>query len=334
LTVVVPVFDEEEALRPLDGEIRAALRSTERSAEIIYVDDCSRDRSLAVLQELCAAAEGTDIPTRVVAFRRNFGQTAAMSAGFELARGAVVFPLDADGQNNPADIPRLLSEYEKGFDVVSGWRQHRQDRASRKLPSRIANWLVGRVSGTRLHDYGCTLKAYRASLLKELPLYGEMHRFIPLYLAMLGAKVTELPVDHRPRTTGLSKYGSRRIGKVGLDLLLILFMSRYYNRPMHFFGQIALFFATLMVSCLGWMVLLNWGFLKLFGINYAPTLVQTPLPQLAANFMTGAIISTLFGILAEVLIRVRYEASGQRPYAIRAVVDSKQFPSTAVRDSF
>ena len=199
ISIVVPVLNEEQSLRPLDAEIRAALRATGRAAEIIYVNDCSRDGSLAVLQELCAA-EGTEFRTRVLVFRRNYGQTAAMAAGFHAAVGTVVLPLDADGQNNPADIPRLLAEFEKGFDVVSGWRQNRRDKAvSRKIPSWVANRLIGRVSGVRLHDYGCTLKAYRGSMLKELHLYGEMHRFIPLYLAILGAKVTELPVDHRPR---------------------------------------------------------------------------------------------------------------------------------------
>ncbi len=174
LSVVVPVYNEEESLRPLDAEIRAALRATGRTAEIIYVDDYSRDGSLEVLRELCAAAEGTAFPTRVVVFRRNFGQTAAMSAGFESASGAVVFPLDADGQNNPADIPRLLAEFEKGFDVVSGWRKNRQDKSSRKIPSRVANRLIGRISGVRLHDYGCTLKAYRGSLLEgAAPLRGD-----------------------------------------------------------------------------------------------------------------------------------------------------------------
>ena len=238
-------------------------------------------------------------------------------------QGAIVFPLDADGQNNPADIPRLLAEYEKGFDVVSGWRKNRQDKASRKLPSRIANRLIGRISGVRLHDYGCTLKAYRGSLLKELHLYGEMHRFIPLYLAILGAKVTELPVDHRPRTTGVSKYGSRRIFKVFLDLLLVRFMTRYYNRPMHFFGQVALGFLGLMFACWVVMLALKYHVMSLFGSDYAPSMIQTPLMAMSASFMLGAVMSAFFGILAEILIRVHYEASGTRPYTIRAVIDSR-----------
>ena len=325
VSVVVPVFNEEESLRPLDAEIRAALRATGRSAEIIYVDDCSRDGSLEVLEQLTCADDHNGIRTRIVKFRRNYGQTAAMSAGFELAEGTVVFPLDADGQNNPADIPRLLAEFEKGSDVVSGWRANRQDKSvSRKLPSWVANKLIGRVSGVRLHDYGCTLKAYRGSMLKELHLYGEMHRFIPLYLAIRGAKVTELPVDHRPRRAGVSKYGSRRIFKVFLDLLLIRFMTRYYNRPMHFFGQVALGFMAAMFATLFLMIVFKFGWLRLIGIDYQSSFVQTPLPAVAASFMLGAIMSLFCGILAEVLIRVHYESRGARPYDIERVFDSRR----------
>ncbi len=261
--------------------------------------------------EQLAANDENGIRTRIVKFRRNYGQTAAMSAGFELAQGVVVFPLDADGQNNPADISRLLAEFEKGYDVVSGWRANRKDKAvSRKLPSWVANKLIGRVSGVRLHDYGCTLKAYRGSMLKELHLYGEMHRFIPLYLAIRGAKVTELPVDHRPRRAGVSKYGSRRIFKVFLDLLLIRFMTRYYNRPMHFFGQVALGFMAAMFATVFLMVVFKFGWLRLVGIDYQSSFVQTPLPAVAVSFMLGAIISLFCGILAEILIRVHYESRG------------------------
>jgi len=326
LSVVVPVFNEEESLRPLDAEIRAALRATGRRAEIIYVDDCSRDGSLAVLTELCAASHDTNLRTRVLRFRRNYGQTAAMAAGFELAEGTVVFPLDADGQNNPADIPRLLAELESGYDVVSGWRRDRKDKAiTRKFPSRVANWLIGRISGVRLHDYGCTLKAYRGTMLKELHLYGEMHRFIPLYLAILGAKVAELPVDHRPRLKGVSKYGSRRIFKVFLDLLLIRFMTRYYNRPMHFFGQVALGFIAMFAVTVAWMVVLKYGLLRLIGIDYSPGFSSTPLPAMASSFMIGAVMALFCGILAEVLIRVHYESRGARPYNVQRVFDSLDF---------
>lgn len=334
LSVVVPVYNEEESLRPLDAEIRAALLSTGRSAEIVYVDDCSRDASLEVLEDLCAASHESGVRTRIVKLRRNYGQTAALDAGFELADGAIVFPLDADGQNNPADIPRLLAEYEKGYDVVSGWRRNRQDKAvTRKIPSWVANRLIGRISGVRLHDYGCTLKAYRGSLLKELHLYGEMHRFIPLYLAILGAKVTELPVDHRPRLQGVSKYGSRRIFKVFLDLLLIRFMTRYYNRPMHFFGQVALGFMALLAVSVFFMVAFKFGWLGLIGIDYHPSFIQTPLPEMASTFLIGAIISLFFGILGEVLVRIHYESRGAKPYRVQKIFDSLDDSRTPVRQS-
>jgi dolichol-phosphate mannosyltransferase len=309
----------------LDAEIRSALRATGRTAEIIYVDDFSRDRSRAVLDELTVQAADDPIRTRVAKLRRNYGQTAAMAAGFELAVGRIVFAMDADRQNNPADIGRLLEVYEQGYDCVSGWRKHRRDKSlSRKLPSMIANRLIGRVSGLKLHDYGCTLKAYNGALLKELNLYGEMHRFIPLYLARLGAKVTELPVDHRPRTTGVSKYGGRRIFKVVLDLMLIRFMTRYYARPLHFFGQAAILFLAMMAASAAVMVIFKYGWLRLVGIDYQASFVQTPLPTVAAMFFVGAVMSVFFGILAEVLMRVYHEVQHIRPYRIDSIVDSRE----------
>lgn len=322
LSVVVPVFDEEDNLRPLDAEIRGVLASLGLSSEIIYVDDCSRDRSLEVLKEISRRDNGP-IRTRVVKLRRNFGQTAAMAAGFELTEGDVIVPLDADGQNNPADIPRLIETLAHGFDVVSGWRRNRRDRPlMRKLPSRIANRLISALSGVRLHDYGCTLKAYRAPVLKEIPLYGEMHRFIPVYLARRGARVTELEVDHRPRRAGVSKYGGQRIIRVLLDLVMIRFVSRFYTRPMQFFGQIALLFvlATLLVGVL--MVVFKFGWLRAVGIDYRASFVQTPLPAVAAAFILGAINSLFFGVLGEILIRTDYESRGAKPYAVEAIFES------------
>jgi glycosyltransferase involved in cell wall biosynthesis len=321
LSIVVPVFDEEENLRPLDSEIRDALRSIALSAEIIYVDDCSRDGSLGVLREI-AASRQSSIRTRVVKLRRNFGQTAAMAAGFALSEGAVIVPLDADGQNNPADIPRLVETLGRGFDVVSGWRRRRRDRAlTRKLPSRIANFLISRLSGVRLHDHGCTLKAYRASLLKEIQLYGDMHRFIPVYLGQRGARVTEVEVDHRPRHGGISKYGGQRVLRVLLDLVLIRFVSRFYTRPMQFFGQIALLFAlaTLLVGVL--MVVFKFGWLRALGIDYKASFVQTPLPAVGAAFIIGGINSLFFGVLGEILTRADYESRGVKPYAVEEIFD-------------
>jgi glycosyltransferase involved in cell wall biosynthesis len=327
LSIVLPVYNEEPNLVPLDTELRSVLTGMGKCAEIIYIDDFSRDGSRAVLERLVSMASSSQEPirTRVVRFRRNYGQTAAMTAGFQLAQGRVIVPLDADGQNNPADIPRLLDELEKGYDVVSGWRKNRKDKAlSRKLPSQVANWLIGVVSGVRLHDHGCTLKAYRASLLKELHLYGEMHRFIPLYLNHIGARVGELAVDHRPRTAGVSKYGPRRIIRVALDVVLIRFITRYYNRPMHFFGQMGLIFLAMVLSTLFLMVVFKYGWLRLLGIEYKASFVETPLPALAGTFLVGMIVSLFFGILAEILIRVHYESRGARPYAIESVRDSAE----------
>jgi glycosyltransferase involved in cell wall biosynthesis len=323
LSIVVPVFDEAENLVPLDAEIRAALASVGRPAEIIYVDDCSRDGSLHVLEAIAASPQARAVRTRIVKLRRNFGQSAAMAAGFDLADGDVILPLDGDGQNNPADIPRLLAMLSQGFDVVSGWRRRRRDATiGRTFPSRIANQLISRISGVRLHDYGCTLKAYRASLLKEISLYGEMHRFIPVYLARRGARVTELEVDHRPRRSGTSKYGSQRIFRVLLDLFLLRYVSRFYARPMQFFGQIALFFAfaTFAVGLL--MVVFKFGWLRVFGIDYRASFVQTPLPAVAAAFILGAINSLFFGVLGEILVRADYESRGRKPYAVEAVIES------------
>lgn len=321
VSVVLPVWNERESLARLDQELRDALAASGRRAEIIYVDDHSTDGSAQVLAGL--ATTGGEIRTRVVSLRRNYGQTAALAAGFDLAEGEVVIPLDADGQNNPADIPRLLDKLAEGYDVVSGWRRSRKDRLiSRRIPSMSANWLIGRLTGLALHDYGCTLKAYRVPLLKEIRLYGDMHRFLPVFLARLGARVTELEVDHRPRFGGESKYGSGRILKVMADLVHIRFISKFYTRPMHFFGRIAAWFifATLVV---GWMMLaFKFGWLGLLGIDYRASFVETPLPALAATFFLGAVSSLFFGILAEILIRIHHESSGVRAYGIREIEDS------------
>lgn len=316
LSVVVPIFNERDNLDPLDDELREVLSALPLACEIIYVDDASTDGSSERLDEIVKRAEG-GIPTRALHFRRNFGQTPAMGAGFDHARGEVVIPMDGDLQNDPRDIPRLLAKLEEGFDVVSGWRRDRKDKAiRRKLPSMVANWLIGRLTGVVLHDYGCTLKAYRAELLSELRMYGEMHRFIPVYLAQLGARVTELEVNHRARTRGVSKYGSRRIFKVFLDLFMVAFVSRYYTRPMHFFGQAALVFFALFGACGFFMVVFKYGWLEHIGIDYQASFVETPLPGLAGTFLLGAIASAFVGILGEVLVRVQYETRDRRPYLL------------------
>jgi glycosyltransferase involved in cell wall biosynthesis len=324
LSAVVPLYNERENLRALDAELRAELAemmvemtALDGPAEILYVDDGSTDGSLGVLEALAAEQKASAVATRILRLRRNFGQTAALAAGFAHARGEIVVALDADLQNNPADIRRLLAAMADGFDVVSGWRRRRRDAMlSRVLPSRVANWLIGRATGVHLHDYGCTLKAYRRSLLGEIHLYGEMHRFIPVYLARIGARVGEIEVDHRPRRTGSSKYGTQRIAKVLLDLVLIIFMSRYFSRPMHFFGQAALLFGSLMSVVFLLMIAFKFGWLYAVGIPYQADFVETPLPALAVTFFTTAVLSLFFGILGELLIRVYYESQRLEPYVI------------------
>ncbi len=323
LSIVLPVKNEEESLRQLDREIRATLLAMGRAAEIIYVDDHSTDASPQILESFVEESSRRSIRTRVITLRRSYGQTAALAAGFDLAEGEVIVPLDSDGQNNPADIARLVEKLDCGFDVVSGWRRSRKDRlVSRRLPSRAANWLISKLTGLQLHDYGCTLKAYRASLLREIEMYGDMHRFLPVFLDNVGARVTELEVDHRERFGGSSKYGAGRILKVLADLVQIRFFTQYYSRPIHFFGLLAASFIAATALVLLLMFAFKYGWLLPLNIDYRATFVQTPLPALAATFFLGATCSLLMGILAEILIRIHHESSGFRPYTIRKVVDS------------
>src|SRR5438445_9662377 len=222
VSVFLPVFNEEPNLRPLHEKLDRALRQLGRSAEIIYVDDGSSDRSLDILREIAA----NDPHVKVIALRRNYGQTPAMAAGIHAARGGVLIPMDADMQNDPADIARLLDKLDEGYDVVSGWRKNRRDPLfTRKIPSQIANWLISKIGGVQLHDYGCSLKAYRRESLADVQLYGEMHRFIPIYASWSGARVTEIPVEHHARTMGQSKYGLSRTIKFVFDLMVINCMA-------------------------------------------------------------------------------------------------------------
>lgn len=324
VSVVVPILNENGNLQPLDDELRQQLRQMPDGAEVLYVDDGSTDGSADAVASIIQARRGDGVRRRLVVLGRNYGQTAALAAGFDLAEGRVVISMDGDRQNNPADIPALLAKLDSGYDVVSGWRRRREDRAlTRTLPSRVANRLVALMSGLPLHDYGCTLKAYRRPLLQDVRLYGEMHRFLPVYLARIGARVAELEVDHRPRTLGRSKYGLRRIFKVVLDLVLIRFMTRYSSRPMHFFGQAGLFFFLMAGAVGAAMVVFKLGWLRLVGVDYQASFVQTPLPALLGTFFLGGVICLSFGVLAEILIRTHYESQGLRPYRIAGVVDSE-----------
>src|SRR3954452_21786665 len=270
ISVFLPVFNEEPNLLPLHERLDEALKALGRSAEIVYVDDGSSDGSLKILRHIAQR----DPRVRVVALRRNYGQTAAMAAGIDAAKGKVLIPMDADLQNDPADIAHLLDKLDEGYDVVSGWRKNRKDKMiTRKIPSMMANRLISWIGGVPLHDYGCSLKAYRRESLEDVRLYGEMHRFIPIYAAWAGARVTEIPVEHHPRTMGKSKYGLSRTLKVVFDLMTIKFMASYQTKPIYVFGAFGML--SFLVSFLAGAFAL---FLKL---THKADLIQTPLPVLA-----------------------------------------------------
>src|SRR5713226_3935246 len=244
ISVFLPVLNEEPNLRPLHEKLDRALAQLGRSSEIIYVDDGSSDGSLEVLREIAA----NDRRARIVALRRNYGQTPAMAAGIDAARGKVLIPMDADLQNDPADIARLLDKLDEGYDVVSGWRKNRQDPLiTRKIPSKMANWVISKIGGVPLHDYGCSLKAYRRESLADVHLYGEMHRFIPIYASWSGARVTEIPVEHHARAMGKSKYGLSRTLKVVFDLMTIKFMASYQTKPIYVFGMFGMLAIALLL---------------------------------------------------------------------------------------
>jgi glycosyltransferase involved in cell wall biosynthesis len=305
VSVVIPLYNEEPNVAPLLGELLSALRALGRRFEVICVDDGSSDGTFAALARAAREEPGL----RVIRFRRNFGQTAAMSAGIEAAQGEVIVPMDGDLQNDPADIGHLLAELEQGYDVVSGWRRNRKDREfGRKLPSRIANRLISAVSGVKLHDYGCSLKAYRRGVLEGVRLYGEMHRFIPVYASWQGARVAELEVNHRARRAGKSNYGLGRTFKVILDLMVLKFLASYLTRPIYLFGGAGL----LSIAC---GVLAFAGALA-YKISGSKDFVATPLPLLAVAFVLAGMGCLLMGLLAELVIRTYYESQGRRPYLV------------------
>ncbi|HEX8652299.1 MAG TPA: glycosyltransferase family 2 protein [Pyrinomonadaceae bacterium] len=309
ISVFLPVLNEEPNLRPLHAKLDEALKKLGRTAEIIYVDDGSTDSSLAILRELA----GADPRVRVVALRRNYGQTAAMAAGIDAARGRVLIPMDADLQNDPADIVRLLEKLDEGYDVVSGWRKNRQDKlVTRKLPSMMANRLISWIGGVPLHDYGCSLKAYRRESLEDVRLYGEMHRFIPIYASWAGARVTEIPVEHHARTMGQSKYGLSRTVKVVFDLMTIKFMASYHTKPIYVFGMFGMIAIALsFIAGLWAMVLKFWK-----GTSF----ILTPLPVITVVMLAIGVQFLLMGLLAEMLVRTYHESQAKRIYAVRETI--------------
>ena len=310
LSVFLPVYNEEDNLQPLHEKLTAAMAQLGRTYEVIYVDDGSTDRSYQVLQAIASA----DPRAKVVRFRRNYGQTAAMAAGIQAARGEILIPMDADLQNDPADIVKLLEKLEEGYDVVSGWRKDRQDNAlSRNRPSMVAHRLISAISGVHLHDYGCSLKAYRLEVLKDVKLYGEMNRFMPIYASWAGARVTELPVTHHPRIQGQSKYGLNRIFKVVLDLITVKFLSAYATKPIYVFGGAGFLSIFLSMLAGAWAV-----YLKLIG--YAD-FIQTPLPLLTVTLFMVGVQLILMGLLAEMIMRTYHESQDKATYTVRATLN-------------
>ncbi len=312
ISVVVPIYNEVESLPRLIESITESLNSTGLSYELICVDDGSQDGSVQLLKKLTLSYPCL----RAIILRRNYGQTPAMAAGFNYAQGKTIITLDGDLQNDPADIPMLLAKLDEGYDLVSGWRKNRQDAAlTRLLPSKIANWLIGKITGVKLHDYGCSLKAYRSELVADMNLYGELHRFLPALAFIEGARITELPVNHHKRQYGSSKYGLGRTVRVVLDLITVFFIKKFLTRPMHVFGSLG------MISLvIGTLIGLYLTFLKLVlnqGIGERPLLILTEL-----LVFTG-IQLFCFGLLGELLMRTYHESQGKPIYRVREILGDR-----------
>lgn len=309
LTVTIPIYNELSNLEALCQQTSDALNRIGCDWELILVNDGSTDGSAERLDQIAARFPRT----RVLHFSRNYGQTAALMAGLDHARGKIIVPMDGDLQNDPDDIGRLLNKLEEGYDVVSGWRINRQDNAlKRNLPSRVANRLISWVSGVPLHDYGCSLKAYRRSVLDGVKLYGEMHRFVPIYAAWNGARVTELAVTHHPRLHGKSKYGLERVFKVLLDLMVVKFLFKYASKPIYLFGGFGMVCMSASFGAGVWAVALKYF--------WATSFIQTPLPLLAVFLTVTGILSFLMGLLAEMLNRTYHESQAKSVYRIERVV--------------
>ncbi|HEX2501565.1 MAG TPA: glycosyltransferase family 2 protein [Methylomirabilota bacterium] len=312
-SVVIPVYNEEDNVRPLLDSLRDVMESLGQPYELIVVDDGSTDKTRARLRDLTV-----EMPAlRVVQLRTNFGQTAALAAGFDIARGALVITLDGDGQNDPADIPRLVDKLKEGYDVVSGWRHDRQDPLwSRRVPSRVANSLISFITGVHLHDYGCALKVYRREILQDVALYGEMHRFLPALCRWVGATIGELPVGHFPRRLGASKYGLGRMVRVLLDLLTVKFLMSYWTRPIQIFGLLGLVLGGL-GSAVG-------GVLSYQKIFHEVGLANRPLLLLAVLLVLVGFQFISIGLLGEMLVRTYHESQRKPVYTVREILSGGQ----------
>ncbi|MFB3776216.1 MAG: glycosyltransferase family 2 protein [Bryobacteraceae bacterium] len=310
LSIVIPVHNEEPSILPLYDRLTKVLELVKRPYEIIFVDDASSDRSFELLANLVE----TDARLKVVRLRRNFGQTAALAAGFHEAKGDVIVSMDGDLQHDPEDLPALIAKIDEGYDIASGWRHHRVDNAlTRKLPSRAANWIMAKVSGVNLHDFGTTFKAYRAEILKDVNLYGELHRFIPALASFYGARIAEVPIRNTVRCQGGSHYGLGRTVHVLIDIVTIKFLLSYFTRPMHFFGKLGLLGTAAGGAMLGYLLLR-----KLTGheilVEHGPLMLAAAISLLAGLMMFST------GLLGEVLMRTYFESQGRRIYAVREVL--------------
>src|SRR5579884_3761950 len=315
LSIVIPIHNEEPSILPLYDRLTAVLEQLQKPYELIFVDDASTDRSFDLLANLVE----TDHRLKVIRLRRNFGQTAALSAGFDEAQGQVIVSLDGDLQHDPEDIPALLAKIEEGYDIASGWRKNRIDNAiTRKIPSRIANWLMAKASGVKLRDFGTTFKAYRAEVLKDINLYGELHRFIPALASFYGARIAEVPIQSTPRAAGASHYGLGRTFRVLFDILTIRFLLKYFTRPMHFFGAIGLAGTGLGSLLLGYCLIV-----KLF---WRLDIIQEHGPMLIAGsllLMAGLMMFST-GLIGELLIRTYFESQDRRIYAVRDILTQRR----------
>lgn len=305
LSVILPIYNEAQGIPELFHELENAIQQYDY--EIIAVNDGSKDNSFEVLRQFA----GKNPRIKVIDFKINSGQTTAINAGIQNSQGEVIVLIDSDLENFPSDIPLLVNKLDEGYDVVSGWRRDRWKGQflTRKLPSLLANSLISKVSGVKLHDYGCTLKAYRKDVISEIKLYGQMHRFIPVYCKWQGGKVTEMPVQYQPRKYGKSNYGIARTGKVVLDLIVIRFLDKYMQRPIHFFGQIGFF--SILLSILSFVLALY------FKITHQKDLIQTPLPVFTAMFFIVGLLMILMGVIAEMVMRIYYESQSKITYLIK-----------------
>lgn len=311
LSVVIPVFNEEDNIEALCSKTISSLNQLGHPWEIIFIDDGSTDTSYEKLEEIAYG----QLSLKVIRFVRNFGQTAALAAGIDFAKGEIIIPMDADLQNDPADIGKLLDKLDEGYDVVSGWRKERHDEfITRLIPSWVANKIISIISGVQLHDYGCSLKVYRREVIQDVKLYGEMHRFVPIYASWEGAKVTEIPITHYARRFGKSKYGISRTFKVVLDMFTVKFLSSYFTKPIYVFGMAGFLCLGISLAAFAWMVVLKYF--------YNTTFVETPLPILVAMFFVVSIQFMLMGILAEIMMRTYHESQNKRIYKVKSALNT------------